>query len=105
VVQPDLLFISEKQKEIITDNGVEGVPDLVVEILSPSSMRFDRGGKMKLYKNHKVQEYWIVDPKNQSIEIYVNENNEYELFSFAVESGKVESKVLQKFTLAVEQIF
>lgn len=105
VVQPDLLFVSEKKKEIITENGVEGTPDLVVEILSPGSMRFDRGEKMKLYKKYQVQEYWIVDAKNQSIEVYVYENNEYELFSFAVEAGKVESKVLQKFSLDIKQIF
>lgn len=105
VVQPDLLFVSEKKKEIITENGVEGAPDLVIEILSPGSMRFDRGEKMKLYKKYQVQEYWIVDPKNQSVEVYVYENNEYELFSFAVEAGKVESKVLQKFSLPVEKIF
>ena len=105
VVQPDLLFISEKNKEIITENGVEGAPDLVIEILSPGSMRYDRGGKMKLYKKHQVQEYWIVDPKNQSVEVYVYENNEYELFSFAVEAGKLESNVLPKFSLSVEKIF
>ena len=62
VVQPDILFISNERREIITDNNISGAPDLVVEILSPSTADRDRELKLRLYARHGVREYWIVDP-------------------------------------------
>lgn len=104
-LQPDLLFVAKAREEIITSNGVEGAPDLIVEILSPSTMKHDRGDKMKIYRKHQVREYWIVDPKNQSIEVYQLKNNEYDLASFAVEEGEIMSEVLPGLSLAVTSIF
>ncbi len=104
-LQPDLLFIAKAREEIITDNGVEGAPDLVIEILSPSTMKHDRGSKMKIYRQHQVQEYWIVDSKNQSIEVYQLKDNEYDLASFAVEEGEITSQVLPGLSLAVTSVF
>lgn len=104
-LQPDLLFVAKAREEIITSNGVEGAPDLIVEILSPSTMKHDRGSKMKIYRQHQVREYWIVDPKNQSIEVYQLKNNEYDLASFAVEEGEITSEVLPGLSLAVTSIF
>ncbi len=103
--QPDLLFVSKKRKEIITQEGIQGAPDLIIEILSPSTMKHDRGDKMKLYKKYQVREYWIVDPKNQSIEVYHHQNDDYELTSFAVEKGEITSSVLKGFMLEVKQVF
>lgn len=102
---PDLVFISEKRKEIITENGIESSPDLVVEILSPSTARYDRGEKMKIYKRNQIQEYWIIDPKARSIEIYVFNQNDYDLKEFAIEKGEVKSLVLENFVLNIENIF
>ena len=104
-LQPDLLFVAKAREEIITDNGVEGAPDLIIEILSPSTMKNDRGDKMKIYRQHQVREYWIVDPKNQSIEVYQLQNNEYDLASFAVEEGEITSQVLEGFSLNVKGLF
>ena len=104
-LQPDLLFVAKAREEIITENGVEGAPDLIVEILSPSTMKNDRGDKMKIYRQHQVREYWIVDPKNQSIEVYQLQNNEYDLASFAVEEGEINSLVLEGFSLNVKPLF
>ena len=97
--------MSKAREEIITDNGVEGPPDLVIEILSPSTMKHDRGDKMKIYREHQVREYWIVDPKNQPIEGYQHQNNDYDLVSFAVEEGEIVSSVLEGFSLDVRSVF
>ena len=68
-LQPDLIFVDEENREILQDQ-IRGVPDLVAEVLSPSTVKMDRGIKMETYARHGVPEYWIVDPGAQSIEIY-----------------------------------
>ncbi len=68
VVQPDLLFVSREREHLLSDGQkVRGAPDLVVEILSPSSADKDRGLKRDLYGRHGVTEYWLVDPIAVSI--------------------------------------
>ena len=64
VVQPDLVFISNARMHIITDANIQGAPDLVVEVLSPSTAARDWRTKHDLYAEHGVQEYWIVDPES-----------------------------------------
>lgn len=71
VVQPDLLFVAPARAAIITERGVEAAPDLVVEILSPSTEALDRGPKRQLYARHGVAHYWIVDPDARSLSEYV----------------------------------
>ena len=71
VAQPDLLFVSNSRAEIITEANIQGAPDLVVEILSPSSAQYDRGYKHTLYGRSGVREYWIVDPEDRTVEVYV----------------------------------
>src|SRR5512132_1473002 len=70
VVQPDVLYIAADRLAIISDRGIEGAPTLVVEVLSPSTARLDRDRKMKLYAEHGVPYYWIVDPETRSVEAY-----------------------------------
>ncbi|PKQ70814.1 Uma2 family endonuclease [Raineya orbicola] len=105
LVIPDLVFVRESRKHIITEKGIEGTPDLVVEILSPSTARYDRGEKMKLYRKHQISEYWIIEPKMQVLEIYVYQNDDYDLVEYAMEKGLVKSKILQNLQLNVEDIF
>ena len=61
-VEPDLLYVSAGRRHIITSRGCEGIPDLVVEILSPSNSRHDLAVKRELYARHDIPEYWIIDP-------------------------------------------
>lgn len=70
VLQPDVLVIDHARRAVMTERAVEnGVPDLVVEVLSPSNRRHDTLAKRALYEIHGVGEYWIVDPRDQSIEV------------------------------------
>jgi Uma2 family endonuclease len=79
VLQPDLLFVSKARQRIITERAIEGAPDLVVEILSPTTSRTDRVTKAQIYARHSVPVYWIVDPEREVIEIYLLEADGYRL--------------------------
>ena len=70
VYQPDLVFISNQNRSILTEQGAEGAPDLVVEILSPSTARYDKGSKRKIYARTGVKELWVVDPDAKNIQAY-----------------------------------
>jgi Uma2 family endonuclease len=67
VVEPDLLFVARTRASIITERAIEGPPDLVVEILSPSTEQRDRGVKQQVYARYGVQHYWRVDPAARSV--------------------------------------
>ena len=68
VVQPDVFIVCDKDKR--TRKGCYGPPDLVVEILSPSSTKRDIKEKRKLYQRFEVKEYWIVDPVHKTIQVF-----------------------------------
>jgi Uma2 family endonuclease len=70
-VQPDIVFISKDRRELLTKPGVSGPPDLVIEIVSPSTAKRDRSIKKKLYKRQGVPQYWIVDPETDTVQVWV----------------------------------
>jgi Uma2 family endonuclease len=104
-VQPDLVFVSRANLHIIQHRGIFGAPDLVVELISPSSVRRDRYEKKDLYARFGVKEYWIGDPANRSLEILTLKQGRYELHCAAEEKGKLTSLVLAglEFDLAEVQ--
>lgn len=75
VVQPDLLVVCDRSK--LTEANVQGAPDLVVEILSPSTSRKDRREKMALYERFGVREYIVIDPANETVERLVHVDGRY----------------------------
>lgn len=76
--QPDILFISKERLDIIKEKHVAGAPDLVIEILSPSTASRDRVEKSRLYYTYGVKEYWLVDPELGTVEIFTHgEKNWY----------------------------
>ncbi len=76
VVQPDLIYISAERLSIIQD-WIRGTPDLLVEVLSPGTVRKDRGEKLRLYAESGVREYWIIDPLERQIEFLRNEEGRF----------------------------
>ncbi len=105
VFQPDLVYISKKRASIVTDKGIEGAPDLVVEILFPTTAYYDLRAKFDLYEKKGVQEYWIVDPIQRRCEIYELEKGKYVKTADVTEKGNVSSKVLKGFEISLEEMF
>ena len=75
VVQPDILFVAKNRIHIVAKKNIVGIPNLIVEILSPSSRRRDREQKLDLYQRYGLPEYWIVDPDTQTVELYLSVEN------------------------------
>jgi Uma2 family endonuclease len=78
IVPPDILFILKEREHIITKRNIRGAPDLVIEIVSPFTAKFDKTAKMKLYEKFGVKEYWLVDPDAKKIEVLTRNNGSYE---------------------------
>ncbi len=70
VVVPDLVFVAAEHLSLITEKNLQGVPDLLVEILSPTTATIDRRVKHALYERVGVPEYWIVDPERNSVQVF-----------------------------------
>ncbi len=77
VAQPDLVFVSQENAEIILPAHVRGVPDLVVEVVSPSSAKRDLLQKRRIYARYGVPNYWVVDPDDREVVAFVLEDEEY----------------------------
>ncbi|MEQ1747140.1 MAG: Uma2 family endonuclease [Saprospiraceae bacterium] len=105
LVQPDLIFVAQKNAHIIQKGCIVGVPDLVVEILSPGTYRTDRGAKHRLYQRLGVQEYWIADPRSRTIEVYALTAGVYDLVALGEEDDSVESQVLAGLAIAINAVF
>ena len=93
-VQPDLVVILSPNLGIIQHRAIFGTPDLLVELVSPSSVRRDRYDKKDIYARFGVKEYWIGDPANQALEILTLKAGQYERHCSAEEKGKLTSLAL-----------
>ncbi|XID90697.1 Uma2 family endonuclease [Paenibacillaceae bacterium WGS1546] len=106
IVQPDALMIHRSRKHIVTPRGIEGPPDLAVEVLSPSSRKRDRLKKMAVYEKYGVAEYWIVDPESRTLEqFHLNERGKYALFQLYENDEQVISSKLPCVSFAVSRLF
>lgn len=90
VVQPDLFYVSGKQKAIVEYTRIDGPPTLVVEVLSPSTGRKDRLRKMQIYQRAKVQHYWLVNPEEKTLECFSLHNDLYTLIASGWEEDIVD---------------
>ncbi len=91
--QPDILMIHRSREAIIQEHAIVGPPDLVIEILSPSTIKRDRIMKLRSYARFGVPEYWIVDPANVTVEQYgsTREGEPYELLNVFTSDETVNS--------------
>ncbi len=106
IVQPDIVFVSSEDLKNIKEGRLFGTPDLVVEIVSPSTTRRDTVVKKGIYEEFGVKEYWIVYPDEKAMEVWVlGESGKYELYSFAEKEGKVKSKVLEGLEVDIKEVF
>lgn len=103
VVIPDLSIICDK--EGLNDKRYEGVPSLIIEILSPSNQHQDLVVKMNLYAKYGVKEYWIVNPMTRGVIIY-SLDSEQHYTQFAIKStGTVESKLFSGLSVDLDKLF
>ncbi|WP_246066764.1 Uma2 family endonuclease [Paenibacillus koleovorans] len=105
VRRPDLVMVSRKRMEIITKKGIKGAPDLVVEIVSPTSVRRDKISKLKAYATYGIPEYWIILPAQELLEQYVlGMDGKYELHDVYVENEEVASERLPCVSFTMKEI-
>jgi Uma2 family endonuclease len=100
--EPDIVVVCDPSK--LDDRGCNGAPDLVVEILSPSTVKYDLLYKFNKYLEAGVREYWIVDPDEKTLDVYLLEGNRY-VFSNYRGAAVVPSTVLPGFSLELKNIF
>ena len=92
---PDMMVVCDPDK--IKPDGVYGAPDLVVEVLSPSTARYDRGRKMEVYARCGVREYWIVSPGDRTVEQYLPEGGQFVLnATYGLELEAILNKMSQE---------
>ena len=92
---PDFMVVCDAEK--IKWNGVHGAPDLVVEVLSPSTAQYDRGRKMRVYAQCGVREYWIVSPGDRTVEQYLLEEGQFTLSAtYGLELEAILNKMTQE---------
>jgi len=103
VVQPDICVICDLSK--LDDRGCLGSPDLIVEILSPSTKKKDITDKYELYEQNEVKEYWIVDPENQTLLKYILQNKKYIGEKILDASENVTSTVFPDLTIELSEVF
>jgi Uma2 family endonuclease len=106
VVQPDVVYFSPARAHLVDVNRViRDAPDLCVEVLSPSTSATDRGKKMQMFARYGVGEYWIVDPSEQTIELYELGPRGYELRATAHDDEQVASPTLAGHAFAARSLF
>jgi Uma2 family endonuclease len=106
VVEPDLLFVSDARRHIITDRQVKGSPDLVIEVLSSSTRLQDQGVKLHLYDRSDVSEYWLVDPDSETVQVYRRSNGRLvRAAHLRASTAVLESRLLAGVSLPLVEIF
>lgn len=104
-VQPDVLFIRAAHQPRAGVKFFEGAPDLIIEVISPSSIRQDRQIKFDVYEKAGVTEYWLADPKTRSVEVYTLSNGEYALHGQFIADELITSTVLSGLTIKTSTLF
>ncbi len=105
VVQPDLLFVSNERAHIRTPANIRGAPDLVVEVLSPSTARRDWREKLDLYAEHGVPEYWLVDPDAKTVTVLLLDDGTFAEVAHYGAGETLISPILAGFAASLDDIF
>jgi len=105
VFQPDVLLVSEARKKILSNKGLEGAPDLVVEVLSVSNSKYDRYEKREIYHKFGVLEYWIIDPATNSVEVFDLKNEPNKPLIYLAQTGSFNSIYFEGLEVDLEGVF
>ena len=104
VVQPDICVICDLSK--LDDRGCIGAPDLIVEVLSPSTLKYDWNYKFNLYEAAGVREYWIVDPKAKVVNVFLLQSDgKYDLGTVYEHNQKVPVHILKGLEIDLNELF
>jgi len=103
-VLPDIVIVCDEKK--LDDAGCRGAPDLIVEILSPSTSKRDMEDKRDLYERAGVKEYWIIDPYHNTVQVYIlRENKTYGKSKVYAQNDKIKVSIFPDLEIAMETIF
>jgi len=105
IVQPDIFFISAARRSILGEKQVEGAPDLIVEVISPSTEQWDRVVKRRLYAQYGVREYWLVDLDAKQVEVLTLKGREYERAGLYGEEETLRSPLLPGLEIELASVF
>ncbi len=105
VVQPDILYVSGEQKEIVKENRIDGPPALVIEVLSPSTGRKDRLQKLGIYQSVRVQHYWLINPEEKTLECFSLKNGVYCLVATGMDDDVVEHPDFKGLSISLKELW
>lgn len=106
IAQPDMVFIAkERAPKLVTRSAITGAPDLVLEIISRSTSRADRKIKLPLYAKHGVAEFWLVDPEDQSVEVFILDGETYRVAGIYLAGETVRVGRFAEAEITVDSIF
>ena len=107
VVEPDIVFVADDQRSIITEPNIQGAPALVVEILSPETRQRDLGIKKELFDRSGVREYWIVDPRANTVVIHrrASDGTFPKIQSLPDDASAITTPLLPGFSVLLEKLF
>jgi Uma2 family endonuclease len=104
IYEPDVLYLTPDTKCKIEATRLTGAPELVVEVLSPRTARYDRQEKYRAYEQHQVSEYWIVDPVHEIVEVWQLVEGRFDRLGAYAGEDTFQSPVLDE-TVSVQAIF
>ena len=104
-MQPDVLVVLNHKLPLITERGIEGPPDLVVEIASPGTRTHDRSTKLAAYARGGVPEYWLAEPADETVEVLTLEVGGYRSLGVYTGAATLPSRVLPDLPVRVAQFF
>jgi Uma2 family endonuclease len=105
VYQPDIVVVLNKHLERVQKQCVMGAPDLVVEVMSPSSKLYDRVNKHMVYEKAGIPEYWLVNPRTQTVELFVLESGKYRSQGAFEGEQTLPSRIVPEMTTPVARFF
>lgn len=103
IVEPDITIVCDRSK--LDDEGCKGSPDMVIEIVSPSSARRDKIEKFNLYEQAGVKEYWIIEPEEKIVSVFILQGNRYGRPGLYTEENQVKVSIFKDLVIDMKKVF